>query len=245
MSCTDTGLVLGKNAILQIYKAGQYRDYAIASDISIDFKTETKSVKTIGDGVWKRSRGQSIGYTISLSGLVKVGTFDDPIAWDLLEYQVQFADLNYRIIFQEGAVLKVIQGTALVDSTQLSGPSEGFATGQFNMIGNGVPTILDSLTACNLTITTVTTGTANTTAHTIPVTLTITGSGSLARIEYTLNGGNRQVSFTNSFSVPYPYVLGQGTFNYVFYPVCDNGFDGTSNTLTLTYSGGGGGGGPV
>lgn len=242
MSCTDTGLVQGKNAIMQIYKGGQYRDFAVATDLTVEFKTDTKSVKTIGDGVWKRSRAQSIGYTISLNGLIKVGTFDDPIAFDLLNYQVQFTDLQYRIIYQEGSDLKVIQGNALVDSTQLAGPSDGFATATFNMVGNGQPLILDSLIPCNLTISSITTGTADTSAHTIPITINLTGTGTLYRIEYTVNGGNRYISYSTSFSVNYPYVLGQGSFVYVFYPICDNGFEGTSNTLTLNYYGGGGGG---
>lgn len=239
MSCTDTGLVQGKNAIFQVYKGGQYRDFAVATDISVDFKTELKSVKTIGDGVWARSRPQSIGYTISLGGLVKVGTFDDPIGFDLLDYQTQFVDLQYKIIFEEGAALKVIMGNAIVDSSKFSGPAEGFATSNFEMVGNGKPMIIDNLTSCNISITSVVVGDRNTTDHTVPITLTLSTNNSFNRIEYTLNGGDRQEVFDTVFSVPYPYLVGSGNYVYVFYPICDNGYEGVSNTVTIFYNGGG------
>lgn len=229
MSCTDTGLVLGKNAILQVYKAGQYRDFAVATDVSIDFKTDTKSVKTIGDGVWKRSRAQAIGYTISLSGLIKVGEFDDPLAFDLLEYQKQFTDLQYRIIFQEGAALKVIEGKALVDSTQFSGPSDGFATSQFNMTGNGEPTISDSLIPCNVTVTDITFS-QESFGTPVSIYMVTSGSGTVLKWEYTINGGSVMSAYTNPFSL----TLSPGTKSFTVTPVCTNGFSGTGRTENYT-----------
>lgn len=242
MSCTDTGLVLGKNAILQFYKAGQYRDFAIATDVSIDFKTETKSVKTIGDGVWKRSRSQSIGYTISLSGLIKVGDFDDPLAFDLLDYQVQFTDIQYRLIFQEGDALKMILGNALVESSQYSGPADGFATGTFTLIGNGEPAISDSLNPCDVAISTLT-ATWDAGLSKYAVNLTTSGSGSILRYEYTINGGPRNVTYTLPFYVGNPpYSSPQITYRVVVYPICTSGFDGTTGTVTISrYTSGGGG----
>lgn len=235
MSCTDTGLVLGKNAILQLYKAGEYRDFAIATDITVDFKTETKSVKTIGDGVWSRVRPQSIGYTISLSGLIKVGEYDDPMAFDVLAYQTNFVDLQYRVIFEEGVKMKVIQGFAIVESSSFSGPSDGFATGTFNMTGNGEPYIMDGLIPCDITISSVTVGTESSGSRT--VTMNTTGTGTLHLIEYTIDGGERQSYFGGtSFSISRPAGTWKSYWTYEFIPVCPNGYDGVSKTINISFS---------
>lgn len=239
MACSPSGLVQGSNVVLQIYKAGQFRDFAVATNISIDFNSDVKSIKTIGDGVWKRQRQQAIGYSIKLDGLIKLNTGDDPGSFDVLGYMTNFVDIVYRITFEgdEGG-LKVVTGQAIVNTTSFMSGPDGFATSSFTLLGNGEPEITETFVTCDLSIDSVTTGTANTTTHTIPVTMNISGSGTLARVEYSVNGQARQTSTSTTFNVAYPYVLGTPDFVYVFYPICTNGFEGSSATITLAYSGG-------
>lgn len=226
--------VKGSNVLLQIYKGGDYADFLCATDCSIDFETEKKSVKTVGDGIWKRYKGQSIGYTINLSGLIRLDVAD-PVAFDLLDYQTQFVDVTYRMTFEDDAAnIKAIYGTALVEKTSLTGGSDGFATGQFVLVGNGEATILDTLDICALTVTAFTAtfyaiGEGGNNSYTLGV--TVTGTGTLDRIEYQIDGGARQVA---GYSAPYYITATSGSHSITVIPVCSNGSDGTSFTQTLT-----------
>lgn len=220
--------VKGTDAILQIYKAGSYRDYLCATDVSVDFKSDLKSVKTIGDGVWKRSRPQSIGYTINLNGVVKIENGDDPAAFDVLEYQKQFVDIQYRITFTDSASsLRVIMGNAIVDNSQFSAGSEGFATAQFNMTGNGEPSISDSLIPCNITITDLTFNQEGPGAITT-VNIFTSGTGSVLKYEYSIGGGSTLSTYNTYFQIS----LTPGTKSFTVTPVCTNGFSGTGRTET-------------
>lgn len=241
MACTDSGLVQGQNVLLQIYKSGQFRDFAVATTVSIDFNSDVKSIKTIGDGVWKRQRQQNISYSIKLDGLIKLNTGDDPATFDVLTYMTNFVDLLYRITFEGvGGGLKVVTGQAIVNSTSLSGGSDGFATSSFVLLGNGVPQINETLTICALSIDSITVGQATIGSYSVPVTMNISGTGTLAHIEYTVNGGNRVVASGTTFNIACPSTLGAPDMVYVFYPVCTNGFDGTSASLTVGYNTGSG-----
>lgn len=224
--------VKGSNVLLQIYKAGEYRDFLCATDCSISFETEKKSVKTITDGVWRRYRPQNIGYTITLNGLVKLNTGNDPAAFDILDYQTSFTDVTYRMTFEDDAAnVKAIFGTAMVEKTDLSGGADGFANSSFTLVGNGEPTILDSLTACDTVITTLLKDATN-----LPLfyAFTVTAYTGTApdRYEYAIDGGARQVSFTADWTVT---GLSSGVHTIEIWPVCPNGFDGTKFTDTFTY----------
>ena len=223
--------VKGSNVLLQIYKDGAYADFLCATDCSIDFETEKKSVKTVGDGVWKRYKPQSIGYTINLSGLIRLDVAD-PVAFDLLDYQTQFIDVTYRMTFEDDAAnIKAIYGTAIVEKTSLNGSSDGFATGQFVLSGNGVPTILNSLTACDIVITTLFKDATNLPLYYYFNVSAYTGS-TPDRFEYAIDGGARQVSFTSDWTVT---GLSSGSHTIEIWPICENGFDGTKFTDTFTY----------
>lgn len=225
--------VKGSNVLLQIYKDGAYADFLCATDCAIDFETEKKSVKTVGDGVWKRYKPQSIGYTINLSGLIRLDVAD-PVAFDLLDYQTQFIDVTYRMTFEDDAAnIKAIYGTAIVEKTSLNGSADGFATGQFVLSGNGAPTILNTLDICDLEVTAFTAtfyaiGEGGENTYTLG--LTIVGAGTIDRIEYQIDGGARQVS---GYSAPYRINATSGSHSITIIPVCSNGLDGTSFTQTL------------
>ena len=136
--------VKGSNVLLKIYKGGNYVDFVCATDVSIDFKTDLQSVKTIGDGYWQRYRIQSIGYTIRLSGLIKIGDAE-ATTWDLLDYEVNMTELLYKMTFDdlEGG-LRVISGAGTIESTSINGGTDGFAKSDFTIYGNGPLTITTS-----------------------------------------------------------------------------------------------------
>jgi hypothetical protein len=239
--------ILGIDVIIQFYKGGNFFNYGCAENVEIQFSMETKSVKTIGDGVNKRQKGQSLGYQIELSGLL----LDDstlPVAFDLLDYHRSMADINFRLLFYDNAGLKkTITGYALPINVNLAGGSEGFGSGNITLAGNGdlnqlvtppnpnpVPNPpTQPLPNCDAVIGTAHIGTA------FPATglwlyIDTMTSGSVTRYDYTIDGGGVQTAFTGStlpvrWKLPNSFAIGSHTV--IVTPICDNGYSGTTYTI--------------
>jgi hypothetical protein len=244
--------ILGKDVIVQFYKGGNFYNYACAENVEIQFSMDTKSVKTVGDGVWKRSKGQSLSYQVELTGLI----LDDsimPEAFDLLNYYKNMTDVNYRLLFYDNAGLKkTITGYALPINVNLGGGSEGFASGNITLSGNGGPDQLITPSNPNPTPNPPTQPLPNcdaeiATAHVqtegsiiirrrFVVDSMVPGGATISRWDYTIDGGGIQTAFTSG-SIPTNWLLpisaGIGTHTIIVTPICDNGFGGTPFTLTF------------
>jgi hypothetical protein len=236
--------VLGKDVIIQFYKGGAFFNYGCAAEVEAQFSMETKSVKTVGDGIWKRSRGQSLALQIELSGVI----LDDasmPVAFDLLDYYKNMTDIQYRLLFYDDVGLKkVIEGYALPINVNLGGGSEGHGTGNITLLGNGNPDQIVTPpnpggppTACQAEIAT---------AHTelrgsgiqrrwVVIDSMVSGSATIDRWDYTLDGGGTQTAFTGTGPAEWilPLSFGIGTHTIVITPICSNGFSGTPFTMVF------------
>jgi hypothetical protein len=147
--------IIAKDAVILFKKNDTWLAYQCATDVEIAFKLETKSVKTIGDGAYKKPRGQVIGYQISTGGLIK---FDDeayPHSFDLLAYLLAMTPVEYRLVFttEDSSQLRKIEGLALPVDVALGGGSEGFAYGNTVLDGDGAPEIGDAISSCTAEIT--------------------------------------------------------------------------------------------
>lgn len=222
--------VLGKDAVILFEKGGDYFPYACAISIGIEFIMETKSVKTIGDGVHKRKRGQSLDHRITLDGLIK---FDDdtvPHSFDLLAYHQNMTDIPYRIVFtNDQSQLKVIEGIALPTNVSLGGGSEGFANGSITLEGNGPYEILDAPSGCSATITggeMIVVGSNN------GFRITALTGGPVTRYDWAVNDSSRSSAFVDGtlpdeFSLGFLWPTGTDYNNLLtVWPICENGNDG-------------------
>jgi hypothetical protein len=131
--------------------------------------------------------------------------------------------------------IKLIEGNALIISSNLSGPAEGFATGSFTMKVNGRPDIRETIDTCGLIMSAfaasfVSAGDGGTNVYSMA--MTITGTGVVGRYEYSINGGSRVPKFSN----PFNFVSAPGSYSFTIWPLCDNGIDGTPKTQTLILS---------
>jgi hypothetical protein len=232
--------VTGKDAVIMFQKGDDYFAYACAENIDISFELEEKGVKTVGDGVYYKPRGQKIIYQISLTGVIK---FDDdtvPHAFDMLAYLLAMTAINYRIIFtNDEAALKVIEGTALPVNTNLGGGSEGFASGSATLKGDGAVEVRDLIVPCPSSITSI--QLIEDEPNSI---IRITGhTGTPARYEYSVDGGGFVTQMVTSFiqDLVLEGGLGAGEHSIVIIPVCENGYQGTpfEGTFELIGSGGG------
>lgn len=226
--------ILGSNAILRIYKNYAYRDFLCATDISIEFNTELKATKTIGDGVWKRYKPQNLGYSITLNGLMKLNE-TDAVAFDLFADQLAFTEVLFRMTFEDtSSNVKAIFGTAIIETTSINGPSEGFVTESFRMMGVGEPDIFDTKTPCTASFS------ATISAYTGegPYNYQINISSATASTQYidvSINGGARSRTTWGGASSGVIYLnLPSGANTIKAIPICTNGYEGTIVTLTQT-----------
>jgi hypothetical protein len=232
--------VLGTDVIIQFLKNDNYINYGCATNIEIQYTMETKSVKTIGDGVWKRSRGQSLGSVINLSGVIAIDA-SKPTVFDLLDYFKNMTDVAYRLRFTDnGGGTVVIDGNALPTSVNLAGGAEGFATGDITLECNGDP---DYITPVNPP--TPDPGNPNDCVAEIEaghvetiglgkrffVDSMVVDSADISRWDYRIDGGGVLSAFTDG-NIPASFaflVLGDfgSSHNITVTPICDNGFPGT------------------
>ena len=225
--------IIGTNAIMRIYKNFAYRDFLCATDISVEFTTELKATKTIGDGVWKRFKPQSLGYSITLSGLMKLNE-TDVVAFDLIDKQLAFAEVLYRITYEDGTNVKAIFGTAIIESTSINGPSEGFVTESFRMTGVGEVDIFDTTTPCTASFSATISTRADDPDHNYQINVS-SATSSTTYIDVSINGGARtRTTWSGASSGVIAINLPSGSNTIKAIPICTNGYEGTIVTLTQT-----------
>jgi hypothetical protein len=227
--------VLGIDVIIQFKKNDVYSNYACATDIRIEFEMETKSVKTIGDGNWKKNRGQSKGYRITLSNLAKFDDDSVPHAFDLWNYFDSMTPIEYRLYFtmEDQVTVKIFEGATLPITWGLGGGSEGFSTGEVVLEGDGAPELKEAIIQCEAEITGATlVGVSGLNALRID---TLSG-GPITRYDFSIDGGGRTSAFVDG-TLPDTIVFGNGggptgsEHTLDVWPVCDNGFDGEMFTI--------------
>lgn len=232
--------ILGENVPLQFYKDGDFQDFACITDCSIEFTTESKEVRTIGDGPHRKTRGQRLSYNVSGSGLIELQE-SFPVAFWLLNYQQQMLHVQFRMLFEDPttALVKIVEGTALVIRVGLNAGSTGFAVADFEMEGDGAAIITDSATVCNATIGLIEIGPGDPDSG-YQASVNYTGVTNAARLEYSIDGDPREVIF-NPGSNGFFFLSGlsDGTHTITVWTVCESGVDGESNELTFEITGGG------
>lgn len=231
--------ILGENVPLQFYKDGDFQDFACITDCGIEFTTDTKDVRTIGDGYHRKTRGQRLSYSVSGSGLIELQAVY-PVAFWLLNYHQQMLHVQFRMLFEDPttALLKICEGTALVTRVGLNAGATGFAVASFEMEGYGALTITDSATVCNATIGNIEIGAGDPDSG-YNASISYTGVSNAARLEYTIDGGPREVVFDPGENGVIFLTLDVGVHTIVVYAVCESGIDGESNELVFEIEEGG------
>lgn len=227
-----TGLVQGKNCVLQFDQSGAYATYGCAKEFTLETTSHTKKVRTVGDGKWGKSRLQSLDYVLSFASLIKLTDAATPKTFDTYWAQINGTHLRFQLIYQEmdTLVMKVIRGTALPSQSTITASATGFANCSFTLEGFGAPELLDATTTCTAAIGTVTiTGAAgNKQADLSGVT------GSPFRYDYTIDGGTTiYTAFGEPFLIASPGQVA-GSHTLVITPLCTNGFGGTPKTQGYT-----------
>lgn len=232
--------ILGENVPLQIYKDGEYTDYACITDCSLEFNTDTKETRTLGDGFHRKIRGQRLSFQVSGNGLIELQQVS-PVAFYLLQnYHQQMIPVQFRMLFEDpvSTLIKVVEGTALITSFTTTAGSTGFATASFVMDGDGAVSISDSAIGCSATIGSITIGAGDPDIG-ANASVNYTGVSGAARLEYSVDGGARETLFSPAASgFFYLFGLGDGPHTIDVWAVCENGIDGEMNSQVFEVSGG-------
>jgi hypothetical protein len=230
-------VLLGRDALLQFEKEGEYVDYACCESFEVSFSTETKSVKTLGDGQWARERAQKHSCSITASGVIRIDDTTKVNGFDLYEYQRQGAHVAFRAIFKENdssTVYTMIYGYALVVSSTFSAPVD-FVNHSIEMRVMGEPTV-GIMPTCSAEISDYTVDREGIT-FVYQVAIQELVSGTVPTYVYALDGGAPQTATSTgwSFSVAgtaSPY----GDHVLEIWPVCENGALGVKETYNFTHT---------
>lgn len=231
----------GKNVLLQFYKDGDYHDYVCAEECSIEVSTEEDETTTINDGIWPTYEGDTLGYTIGLSGLIELEEVSPVAFWLLQNFQMMLIPVQFRMFFEEPntALIKIISGDALILRTTLTGPVLDFAGSTFDLKGSGQMTISNSFIGCEATIESIEITEGDPDSG-VQARISYSGVSGASRLDYSIDGGGRLSLFDPGES---GFInlseLSVGPHSVTVWAVCENGEDGESNDLTFEIEEGG------
>lgn len=237
-----SNVIRGQDVIIDIYKVDGYYPFVCAENVSMTKTGVPKSVKTIGDGPNAAYRMQSKGYTFTIDGLIP---YDDAInvtAFDCLDRYENMLAVPFRMVWRDpsGTAIKGIYGSAYITEITFTGPND-FAGASINFLGTGPTENFDGLTACDSAIDSITLNSQTTDS----ITIGYTGAVLAVRFDYRIwsTGGFADISIfsgtalaptlpAGSFSVS--PILPNGAQRIDVTPVCANGSNGTTKSLSYT-----------
>lgn len=233
-------IIKGNDSVFEVMSGASYKPFVCMTDFSLDVTTEYASVRTVTHGRWDVSRAELLRYAITINVLAPYPDATKVDSFNALRQQVAMTEFEFRIIYNDATptLVQVITGRCLPVNTNLAAPV-GFLRGVHSFVGNGEPSIENTLTPCSGTI-----GSASRSA--LPVletppnlnTYLISYSGvsdGVIRIDWTVDGGDRFTEFLNGTSGNFQVTVVEDVqHTLILYPVCVNGADGTPYQLIFT-----------
>jgi hypothetical protein len=229
-----TGLIQGKDAVLSLYK-NDWVPFVCATDITLTLTSEELPVRTVKDGHFKKVTYQNLSYTVNLSGILKFDDDDHWSGWDMMENQLGFNDVNFRITFtdQENANVRSVQGFAIVTTSTVGISAGAVVKGDFDLKGNGALFLFDGSVPCDAEITSISiTGQAASDgiAH-----VTYTATGDPYQVKYRVDGNGDYITVLTAAPIAIEG-LSVGAHVIEVIPICQNAYegDGMQQVFTMT-----------
>ena len=229
-------MIKGEDVIIQFRLSSiDFAEFICATECVIEGVTETTGASTVGTGSWARLVPLTNGYKITLAGIIPLDENDTTNqSFTLFKNWVNKKPVKFRMVFTDSDGTfpqRILEGEALITTSNLSGPATGFATSNFTLDGTG-PLVLSN-TFCATTCGTLTGGGGSYLFSSVPV--------DTIRIDYELfrNGALfRKSSLTPvGGTVALAFIdLPVGDYVINFYPVCLDGLTGIAQQRTWTES---------
>src|SRR6476469_3159675 len=170
---------------------------------SFSFTTNTEIVETTtkGDGQYQDFDYNSLSYTLTINGLARIDTYS---TFDVLYGQRTYLDVPFRLIYEEGDSVQVVEGTVIVMSTVLTATADESLNYSHEFKGRGPYELRTTVEPCYTAIGTglldVLIGSNSPLSDDTIV--QITGvTGDWASFKYTLDGGSEVEVFTSEFLI--------------------------------------------
>jgi hypothetical protein len=138
-------VIQANDCIFAIDLGAGYVPVLCAKSFTVNVVTDEKEITTVGDGLYKDFDYKILSYTLNINGALKIQDGINPAVFDFLDFQKNFIEVPFRILFELGAQLKRFEGRAIVKTTNLLANSGQIAEGTVDLIGKGEFTLADAL----------------------------------------------------------------------------------------------------
>lgn len=226
---------------MQFFDGSSYLDFACITECSIEFNTGMVDVRTADGGVFREIRPKRHSGQAAMSGVVVIdgGPFK---TFDLInDYQLQMLPIPWRMVFDspETGLQKIVTARSYIERSMVTGPTSGHSIGDFTMPIDGPITVTDGVSLCEAVIGNLEIGPGDPDSG-IQATIAWDGVAGAARLEYSIDGGDRLVIFSPG---PTGFInltgLAEGSHTVQVWVVCENGIDGETNSVTFPIDSGG------
>ena len=141
--------VQGKDCVFKINITGGLKAVLCSKSFTLTTTTEEIETTTISDGsdpesgYWKDFDYQSLSYSITLDGIMKITDSSDDTIWELITAQTGFYEVPFEALYLDAeANSKAVSGTVMVKSSSLAAASSGFVNTSVELLGKGKYTIV-------------------------------------------------------------------------------------------------------
>jgi hypothetical protein len=140
--------VRGNDCLFKVNLTGGLKQILCSKSFSINTTAEFVETTTITDGtdasegIWKDFSYDSLSYTITLEGVMKITDNTDDTGWTLTDAMTSFLEVPYTIIYKDPENnTKTITGNCLIRSINFSATPNALVQQNFEFIGKGKYTI--------------------------------------------------------------------------------------------------------
>lgn len=142
-------VVQGKACVFQVNITGSYKTVVCAKSFSIVTAVDTVEITTIDvagadpeSGIWKDYDHDSISYTLTLDGVMKITDSTNDTVWEALSAAIQFVEVPFKLVFTDPeANAKTVEGTAIITNVSLSATPNALVQQSISFIGKGKYTV--------------------------------------------------------------------------------------------------------
>lgn len=220
--------IQGSNAVLSFYGDSGWEPFVCTSSSTLTIDGDLLPIRTVGDGNWKKWQYSTMGFQISLGGVM---VFNDTNFRSLDVTIAQFSQLAlpFRLTFVDDiGNVYTYQGTILFKTTELSSTVGEVVKANHTLQGTGALVVFEGYEPCATVINTITfTGLDQAQGN---VVASFTYTGDLYQVLYSVDGSANVAAAVGTIPLN---GMAVGTHTITIIPVCTNGFQGTPLTQTF------------
>lgn len=140
--------VKGNDCLFKVNLTGGLKQVLCSKSFTLNTTAEMVETTTITDGtdpeegVWKDYDYDSLSYTITLEGVMKITDNTDDTGWTLMSAMTQFLEVPYSLYYKDAENnTKTVTGTCVIRNIQFSTTPNALVQQNFEFLGKGKYTI--------------------------------------------------------------------------------------------------------